>query len=320
MGFGGLAMGFDLAGLKDALDRHGAVSRVVIADLRGSSPREVGAAMLVWSSGQSGTIGGGALELAAAQAARTGMTGLTRHALGPDLGQCCGGAVTLLTEHYEAADLDEMETDVIARSVGAAGPVDPPLAVRRMLNQARSQGLPPETQLLEGWMIEPVHRPARQLWIWGAGHVGRAMADVLAPMPDLALTWVDTSPDRFPEQRPPGVTVVPAADPASLVAYAPRDAEHLVLTYSHALDLELCHRLLSHGFRFAGLIGSASKWARFRSRLAALGHAPETIAHITCPIGAPELGKHPQAIAIGVAMRLLSSASVEDQQDKDIRA
>ena len=228
--------------------------------------------------------------------------------------------MTLLTEHYEAADLDEMETDVIARSVGDAGPVEPPLAVRRMLNQARSQGLPPETQLLEGWMIEPVHRPARQLWIWGAGHVGRAMADVLAPMPDLALTWVDTSPDRFPEQRPPGVTVVPAADPASLVAYAPRDAEHLVLTYSHALDLELCHRLLSHGFRFAGLIGSASKWARFRSRLAALGHAPETIAHITCPIGAPELGKHPQAIAIGVAMRLLSSASVEDQQDKDIRA
>lgn len=313
-------MGFDLAGLKNALDRHGAVSRVVIADLRGSSPREIGAAMLVWSGGQSGTIGGGALELAAAEAARSGTTGLTRHALGPDLGQCCGGAVTLLTEHYVATDLDGLEMDVIARPAGDAGPMQPPLAVRRVLNQSRSQGLPPETQLLDGWMIEPVHRPTRQLWIWGAGHVGRAMVDVLAPMPELALTWVDTSPDRFPARYPPGVTIVPAAEPTALVAYAPGDAEHLVLTYSHALDLELCHRLLSHGFTFAGLIGSASKWARFRSRLAALGHAPEAIARITCPIGAPELGKHPQAIAIGVATRLLSPASARGVQNKDIRA
>ena len=74
-----------------------------------------------------------------------------------------------------------------------------------------------------------------------------------------------------------------------------------MLTYSHALDLELCHRLLTHGFARAGLIGSATKWARFRARLAALGHPPYAIARIDCPIGNPALGKHPQAIAIGVA-------------------
>ncbi len=78
-----------------------------------------------------------------------------------------------------------------------------------------------------------------------------------------------------------------------------------MLTFSHALDLELCHRLLGHGFARLGLIGSATKWARFRSRLAALGHAPAEIARIDCPIGDPTLGKHPQAIAVGVAAELL---------------
>ena len=88
--------------------------------------------------------------------------------------------------------------------------------------------------------------------------------------------------------------------------HAPPSAEHLVLTYSHALDLEICHRLLSHGFARAGLIGSATKWARFRKRLLALGHSEVSIARITCPIGDPALGKHPQAIAIGVAHDFLA--------------
>ncbi|MGB3147717.1 MAG: XdhC family protein, partial [Paracoccaceae bacterium] len=54
-----------------------------------------------------------------------------------------------------------------------------------------------------------------------------------------------------------------------------------------------------------GLIGSASKWARFRGRLAALGHRPDRISQIQCPIGDPALGKRPQAIAIGIAAAML---------------
>jgi xanthine dehydrogenase accessory factor len=92
------------------------------------------------------------------------------------------------------------------------------------------------------------------------------------------------------------------------VRYAPKKADHLILTYSHEIDLDLCHRLLGHGFRSAGLIGSRTKWARFRKRLAALGHAPAAIERITCPIGTPALGKHPQAIAIGVAAAMLAPA------------
>lgn len=313
-------MGFDLRELRAAVAQHGRVTRVVIAALRGSSPREVGAAMLVWDDGQSGTIGGGALEFEAAQTAR-GRTDSTsvvsQHALGPDLGQCCGGSVTLLSEVYDATGLTDLEGPVIARPVGHV--TDMPLRVTRMLAQARGQGVAPSAQLLDGWMIEPVHEPTRDLWIWGAGHVGRAFVDVLAPIPDLAITWVDTSPDRFPDSVPDGVTVVPAARPGDLVRHAPQDGEHLILTYSHALDLDLCHRLLGHSFAFAGLIGSATKWARFRSRLKALGHSPKRIDDITCPIGDPSLGKHPQMIAVGAAAALLRPA-LWTQNKKDMSA
>lgn len=298
-------MGFDLDALRRAVDRHGRVARVVIAASRGSCPREAGAAMLVWGDGQAGTIGGGALELRAVAAARRQVepTRLSRYALGPDLGQCCGGSVTLLSELFKAGRAMPLSGEVVARPVADATAM--PLAVKRLLARVRGQGLRPEPQLIDGWMVEPVFRPVREIWVWGAGHVGRALVEVISTLPDLAITWVDTGPERFPEAVPDRVTVVPAADPRTLVRYAPITAEHLVLTYSHALDLDLCHRLLAHDFAFAGVIGSATKWARFRSRLAALGHAPERIARLTCPIGDPHLGKHPQAIAIGVAAALL---------------
>ena len=299
---------FDLAALQAALRLHPRVARVVIAAHDGSAPREVGAAMLVWgeagSWGQSGTVGGGALEWHAVQTARARLAEtaphLTRLALGPSLGQCCGGAVTLLTEVYTDASLPT--GPLHARSLDGA-PM--PLAVKRLLANARAQGTLPAPQLLQGWMIEPLSAPTRQLWLWGAGHVGRAIAATMAPLPGLHITWIDVAADRFPDTVPGGITILPAPDPAAAVRLAAKDADHLILTFSHALDLDLCNRLLSHGFSTCGLIGSATKWARFRSRLAALGHAPPAIARITCPIGDPSLGKHPQAIAIGVAAGFL---------------
>lgn len=297
---------FDLATLKSAIAAHGTVARVVIAAHDGSSPREVGAAMLVWQGGQSGTIGGGALEYEATTRARAmlaaGGARLDREALGPKLGQCCGGAVTVLTEVFDATNLPQPEAGVIARSTDGRAM---PLSVKRLLARARGEGVAPRAAFLQGWMIEPVARPEREVWIWGAGHVGRALVDVLAPLPGVAITWLDIAPERFPATLPPNVTPRYAPDPATLVALAPARAEHLILTFSHALDLELCHRLLAHGFSTCGLIGSATKWARFRSRLAGLGHDPHSIARIDCPIGDPALGKHPQAIAIGVAAAFL---------------
>ncbi len=291
---------FDRTALQSALTQHPRVARVVVAAVEGSGPREVGASMLLWPGGQTGTIGGGTLEHQATLNGLTllshGGTRLDRIALGPALGQCCGGAVTLLTEVYDAVP----DGPVIARPT-AGQPM--PLAVKRLISAARGQGARAATQLLQGWLIEPVLHPTRQIWIWGAGHVGRAIVHVLHPLPDIALTWVDIAPDRFPET--PNARILPSPDPATAVPLAPKDAEHLIVTFSHTLDLELCHRLLTHGFTRCGLIGSATKWARFRSRLTALGHTPDQIARIACPIGDPALGKHPQAIALGVAAQML---------------
>ncbi len=301
---------FDRPALARALEAHRAVVRVVICAHQGSSPREAGAAMLIWAGGQSGTIGGGALEFEATAQARTMLAGGTARvekvALGPALGQCCGGAVTLGYERFDAAALAGVpESGLFARPLARDAAAEVPLAIRRAQKTARGEGVA-AARYLQGWLAEPVAAPARNLWIWGAGHVGRALVGTLSPLPGLAITWVDTAPDRFPADIPAGVTALVAENPALRVADAPCDAEHLILTFSHALDLDLCHRLLGHGFAACGLIGSASKWARFRSRLAALGHAPANIARIRCPIGDPSLGKHPQAIAISVAADLLA--------------
>lgn len=294
-------MSFERDALLSAIAQHGRVARVVVAEVQGSAPREVGAAMLVWSTpdglAQSGTIGGGTLEFEAAKHAFDAPR-LQRLPLGPAMGQCCGGAVTLLTEVFD--DTSDMPDDIYAR-----GPGDMPFAVKKALSVARSQGhITP--QLCGDWMVEPITRATRPLWVWGAGHVGRAIVATLAPLPAFDITWVDTDLARFPDALPEGVTQLAAARPEALLPYAPKEAEHLILTYSHALDLDLCHGALSHGFTFAGLIGSRTKWARFRSRLATLGHAPHEIDRITCPIGQPALGKHPQEIAIGVAAQLVS--------------
>jgi xanthine dehydrogenase accessory factor len=263
----------DAQALRAALAAHGAVARVLVAEARGSVPRGAGTEMLVWDGGAHGTIGGGALEWRALEVARAtladGRARVERMPLGPALGQCCGGAVTLVVERLQAV---------------------PDL---------------PWTREVEGIGVLTDHAaaPARAVWVWGAGHVGRALAAVLGPLPELGVTVVD-EPGRLPEL--PGVATLAAADMPRAMAHAPGHAEHLILTYSHEIDLALCHAALRHGFGRCGLIGSATKWARFRSRLRALGHPDAAIARIDCPIGDSALGKHPQAIAVGVAARLLS--------------
>ena len=156
---------------------------------------------------------------------------------------------------------------------------------------------------------------ARNIWIYGAGHVGQALVTVLAPLPDVAITWVDARPDSFPANIADNVTALPASDPALAARHAPANAEHLILTHAHDIDLAICHALLSGAFLSIGLIGSATKWARFKSRLGALGHSVTTIDQIACPIGDPSLGKHPGQIAISVAAAMITPANTR-QKDK----
>ncbi len=307
-------MSFDPRPLSDAVRAHGAVIRIVVIRALGSTPREAGAAMLVWADGQEGTIGGGTLEWQAIAEARDVLQSgqdLRRRTLplGPELGQCCGGSVTLVWERFHQDNLPQGFP--FARPLGPA--TDMPDKVARRVAMGLTGPVPVE---LEGWLIEAGVHQGRPLWIWGAGHVGRAIAAVMAPLPDRNVTLIDVTEDKFPVEMPAGVTARITADPVSIAPQAPANADHLILTYSHPLDLALCHALLSQPCASIGLIGSATKWARFRGRLAALGHSTADISRIACPIGEPAFGKHPQAIAIGVAAALIGGATGINREER----
>lgn len=306
-------MSFDLSSISSATP----VARVVIAAIKGSSPREVGASMLVTADNVSGTIGGGALEFEAIRIARNALEarkdGYQTHALGPSMGQCCGGSVSLLTEIWDESRISTLQSALVVRPLPGAPSIEP-LEIKRLKARFRSQGQFSGPGIIAGWMVEKIVHPSRELWIWGAGHVGRAITSVLSPMPDLNIIWADTVMDRYPADIPAGVLPLTAENLPDLVRYAPDFAEHLVLTYSHAFDLEICHRLLHHRFGRLGLIGSATKKARFRSRLRDFGHSIEQIDRIQCPIGDTSLGKDPQSIAIGVANDILRRGQGENMQ------
>ncbi len=236
--------------------RAGHMVRVRIMRVHGSAPRGVGASMLVWQDGQSGSIGGGVLEWNATIRAREMLaSGGERMrqdvALGPELGQCCGGRVELLFEHLRAVPED-------------------------------AAGLP--------------------VFLYGAGHVGREIVRVLQGLP-FDITWVDVAAERFSGAG--GGKRLIYRNPAAAVRLAPDNALHFVMTHAHGHDLEICHSVLSRRFGHLGLIGSASKKARFLKRLRELGHDDATLERLQCPIGDRRLGKTPEAIAIGVAHWLM---------------
>ena len=302
-------MSIDHAELTASFAEHGPVVRVVVLSTRGSVPREAGTAMLVSKTGQSGTIGGGALEYDAAAEARRMLDAQSNalvqtKPLGPALGQCCGGSVTLLLERFTSEDLPDRGgiEGVFMRPVKPDAASVVPAAMLRS-----GPKFPNAPMLVDGWVAESISPKPVPVWIYGAGHVGRALASVLAPLSHYTVTLVDTCAEKFPETLPEGVVPAIATNPAVLAPYAPPDSHHLVMTYSHALDLDLCHCLLSRPFASIGLIGSATKWARFRKRLISLGHAKTQVNRIICPIGDPALGKEPQAIAISVAQTFLQT-------------
>jgi xanthine dehydrogenase accessory factor len=304
--------GLDLSALRAAVAAHGPLCRVVVARVRGSAPREAGAAMLVWADGFSGTIGGGALEWEALADARRrlgrgGPDGLRSWPLGPGLGQCCGGAVTAAFEMFDAARVGAIDAGgpVHARPLGHAER-EPPGAIRAHARAARAGEAGPLALSVDpAWLSERIDPARTPLWLYGAGHVGRAAVRAFADLP-FAITWVDDAPARFPADCM-GAAPLMAARPAEAAALAPPGAVHMVMTYSHAMDLEICHCVLSAGgFARLGVIGSASKSARFRARLRALGHGDGAIARLECPIGTPGLGgKAPAEIAISLAADLL---------------
>ncbi|MGO8920950.1 MAG: xanthine dehydrogenase accessory protein XdhC [Stellaceae bacterium] len=303
----------------ELLESERLLALVTVVEAQGSTPREAGARMIVLPSGAfSGTIGGGALEwqaLGAAQAAlaRGGEGVILRDfALGPELGQCCGGRVTLAFELIGAGDLG------FARALAAreaAGPLvtasrrvaDGP-AERRLADAAEIAALGPGTVLLtkSGMLLQRFEDAATALHLFGAGHVGRALTLALAPLP-FRVTWIDPRPGAFPERVVGAVSLLAAAEPAAVLEAAPDGAFILVMTHSHALDLDIVAAALSDGrFPYVGVIGSKTKRARFLGRLREVGLGEAAERRLICPVGMTALrSKLPAAIAAGIAVDLL---------------
>lgn len=314
---------------------------VTVASVRGSTPREPGAKMVVTASQLIGTIGGGNLELQAASIARdmlaSGRVGeLRRFPLGASLGQCCGGLVNLMFEPVAAevewlnaaADLVTRGEDcVIVGSAGgtaAAGKLvvssgatsgclgDPALDVRAQefarsqLNNDKTSELVAMGEERRLYFFDRLRVPDFNVILFGAGHVGRALVRVLDELP-CRVTWVDSREDQFPAQVPANVSVEVSDTPTAEVDAARPGSYFLVMTHSHALDQELAERILRRAdFAYFGLIGSASKRRQFEKRMECRGVPPERFTDMTCPIGVPGIsGKQPAAIAIAVAAELL---------------
>ena len=138
--------------------------------------------------------------------------------------------------------------------------------------------------------------------LFGAGHVGKEVAHILERVP-CRLTWIDPRPEVFPATTASNVRVVIEEEPGWMVDEAPPGAYYLVMTHSHALDLEIVERVLKRkDVAFLGLIGSATKAAKFHSRLRAKGIDS---ARLLSPIGLFKGGKHPAEIAVSAVAQLL---------------
>jgi xanthine dehydrogenase accessory factor len=301
------------------LAEHGAAALVTLARAQGSSPREAGARMVVAPNGAfTGTIGGGALEwgaLAEAQAllARRDGPAVARldRALGPDLGQCCGGRVLLTIERFGAAEretiapLAEAERAGVLTTIATVGRDGRLLRRVAEENEGRSPRLAYEIQS-DGRVYERFGDEPTPFYLFGAGHVGRALSVALSPLPFL-ITWTDARPGAIPDTFPVNVTAVTQGDPIELLGRAPDGAFIAVMTHSHALDLDLVIAALqANRFPYVGLIGSATKRARFTSAMQKMGMASDVVGKLVCPIGLTTIkDKAPAAIAASVAAQAL---------------
>ena len=282
---------------------------IAVAAVRGSTPRAEDAGMVVTADSACGTVGGGHLELKAMELAREwlrlGKTNAMRrhYPLGPTLGQCCGGAVDLLFR--PAGEPERPWVEALARAEREGGSVvlttqlDAP-SPHTIIGAAAANHAAVTQHSFAPWHI----------WIFGAGHVGRALVQVLGTLP-CVITWVDSRDVEFPAVIAQHVTVIHSDRPADEVDGIAPGADVLVLTHSHALDLEIVTQLLPRDdLAYIGLIGSDTKAQLFRRRLE---ERSIDAGRMVCPIGPVSAqmpngrkDKHPGTISVSVAADLLA--------------
>jgi xanthine dehydrogenase accessory factor len=193
--------------------------------------------------------------------------------------------------------------------------------IERLFREPRPRAHPILTRNAAGefTFIERLDDEFPAVWLYGAGHVGQALARILAELP-LRLTWIDSRVELFPETLSQGVRFLRDADSVATVSEAPVGAYFIVMSHSHPLDFALCHALLERNdFAWLGLIGSASKAARFRSRLRRAGLGADVIGKLVCPIGVDGIeSKWPAAIAVAVAAQLMQQISAVGARQPEV--
>jgi xanthine dehydrogenase accessory factor len=322
---------------------------VTVAGIRGSAPREIGAKMIVTATQTIGTIGGGQLEYQSTRVAvgmleDTEMT-LRSFPLGSSMGQCCGGVVEILFEPIAdgmpswlrdlAALHGQREPAVIATRISqsrpaklvvtAAGVYGEDADETALIEQARhvlqdSRDASREVQDF----FEPIVVPDLNIAVFGAGHVGSAVVAALSGL-DCNIRWIDSRRNMF-RKVPGNVRAIESQDPSLEVAALPRDSFYLVMTHSHAMDFDICDRILRRrDARYCGLIGSLSKRRRFEKRYRQQGLSQALIDQLVCPIGVNGIsGKKPAEIAVAVAAEVLkirerAVAPVEEDYPQNVR-
>jgi xanthine dehydrogenase accessory factor len=237
--------------------------------------------MAVFADDFLGTIGGGHLEFEAIAEARrclhstqedTSLPFEKRFALGPSLGQCCGGALVLKFEGVTNQDATRLQSLMQAQAAERFQP----------------------------------------LALFGGGHVGKALVQVLAPLP-FHVRWIDSRDEIFPTDVPDQVVCEHSNPVQAAVPELAPQSRVLIMSFSHAEDLDVVAACLlrqrqHQDLAFIGLIGSATKWATFRRRLIERGFTAQECQQVTCPIGVPGItGKEPEVIAVAVAAQLLQA-------------
>jgi len=303
------------ARIRETIERHGKAGLLSIVGAAGSVPRESGARIVLQPDGGFyGTIGGGRLEYEAIAAARVALSAGRGAAvfrdwpLGPNLGQCCGGAVKTLTEIFDATDLAALRRLEEAEKAGAfvadSRLDDDGRIARRIARGAakHAEVTPFDTKRFQ----EHFGEVTTPMLLFGAGHVGRAVVLALAPLP-FSVRWIDSRADQFPQYVPQNVVTVCTDAVARELAEAPRDAMIVVMTHSHPLDFDITLAALRRrSFDFVGLIGSETKRARFASFARQMGLPEGDLDRLICPIGITEIkGKEPAVIATALAAQLL---------------
>ena len=320
--------------LRELIDLDRMVIRVSIIKSEGSTPQEVGSYMTVGENSFFGTIGGGTLEFEALRKARELLRGNARKrqipwhriirdfSLGPSLGQCCGGSVQLLFESLGSSEIKQLTSleqngGVVIRPLRSGVPweiIDDrktersnwPLPVKGCVREFLSGARQRKAVVFGDWYIEPLESETQPFFLYGAGHVGRAVIKAFEGLP-FKIYWVDTDSSRFPDFIPTGIEKIVSQDPAEVSQYAPPGTWHVVMTYSHAIDFHVCSAVLKkETFGYLGVIASKTKRARFVKRLRAGGVSDAAIAQLHAPIGLEGLeGKEPSIIAVSLAADFL---------------